>query len=58
MRYLITYTENEIQKVFFTDWFQVENNFNESLNMVVIDLMANQYFNSEMKWSDIEFDHL
>jgi hypothetical protein len=58
MRYLITYTENEIQSVFYTDWFDVKNNFNQNLDMVVIDLYTNKYFNSGMKWLDIVFDHL
>lgn len=58
MRYLITYTEDKIQKVFFTDWFEVENNYNRELDMVVIDLKYNQYFNSQMKWLEIQFDHL
>jgi hypothetical protein len=58
MRYLITYTENEIQKVFYSDWFDVENNYNKNLDMVVIDLYTNKYFNSGMKWLDIVFDHL
>jgi hypothetical protein len=58
MRYIITYTENEIQSVFYTDWFDVENNYNENLDMVVIDLYTNKYFNSGMKWLDIVFDNL
>jgi hypothetical protein len=58
MRYIITYTENEVQSVFYSDWFDVENNYNQNIDMVVIDLYTNKYFNSRMKWLDINFDHL
>lgn len=58
MRYLIIYIEDEVQKVFYSDWFDVENNYNENLDMVVIDLHTNKYFSKVMKWKDIDFDHL
>jgi len=58
MRYLILYTEKGLQKAFFTEWFDVENNFNSELNMVVFDLLNHKYLVNSLGWSDIDFDHL
>jgi hypothetical protein len=58
MRYLITYTEEGIQKAFYTEWFDIENNFNADVGMIVFDLAKNKYLTSNLVWLDIEFDHL
>ena len=43
MKYLVTYIENGIQKAFYTNWFDVENNFNSEVGMVVFDLVNHKY---------------
>ena len=58
MRYLITHTEEGIQKAFYSDWFDIENNFNADVGMIVFDLAKNKYLTSNLVWLDIEFDHL
>jgi hypothetical protein len=58
MRYLITYTEEGIQKAFYTKWFDIENNFNAEVGMMVFDLAEDKYLVNNLGWSDIEFDHL
>lgn len=58
MRYLVTYIENGLQKAFYTNWFDVENNFNSEAGMVVFDLVNHKYMVNSLGWSDIEEDHL
>lgn len=58
MKYLITYIENGEHKCFYTQWFDVENNFNAEVDMVVYDLEKGQYFDKDLVWKDIEEDHL
>jgi len=58
MNYLVTYIENGIQKAFYTNWFDVENNFNSEVGMVVFDLVNHKYMVNSLGWSDIEEDHL
>lgn len=58
MQYLITYTENKEKKAFYTKWFESENNFNSELEMVVYDLINNQFTSDGMLWEEIEIDHL
>jgi len=60
MRYLVTYTETETQttKVFLTNWFDVQNNFNTDVDMIVYDLTTCQYLDSSLIWKSIEIDHL
>ena len=55
MRYLIT-TNN--QPPFLTDWFDSENNFSLSVNMVVYDLFHKKYTTDGIIWNDIAIDHL
>lgn len=57
-RYLITYTEESETKCYYTHWFDPENHFPDSGNMVVIDLVKNQYMTNGKDWLDIEEDHL
>lgn len=57
-RYLITYTEEETTKCYYTHWFDPENHFPDSGKMVVIDLVKNQYMTNGKDWLDIEEDHL
>ena len=59
MRYLIT--TNLLlsgQHPFFTNWFNIENNFNSEIEMVVYDLYLNKYTEDGINWYEIEFDHL
>jgi hypothetical protein len=58
MKYLVTYIENGIQKAFYTNWFDVENNFNSEVGMVVFDLVNHKYMVNSLVWSDIDEDHL
>lgn len=55
MRYLIT-TKNE--NPFLTDYFDSENNFNRTYEMVVYDLSKNIYTKDGVNWEEIEIDHL
>jgi hypothetical protein len=57
-RYLITYTEESETKCFYTHWFEPENSFPAKGEMVVIDLVKNQYMTNGIDWLDIEEDHL
>jgi hypothetical protein len=57
-RYLIMYTNEETTKCYYTHWFEPENHFPDSGNMVVIDLVKNQYMTNGKDWLDIEEDHL
>ncbi len=58
MKYLVTYTnEAGVRVVFYTEWFDVENNFRPDLNMIVFDLVANKYLVNDC-WNEIKFDHL
>lgn len=57
-RYLITYTEESETKCYYTHWFDPENHFPDSGNMVAIDLVKNQYMTNGKDWLDIEEDHL
>jgi len=58
MRYLVTYVENGLQKAFYTNWFDVNNNFNTEVEMIVFDLIAHKYMINGLGWADIEEDHL
>ena len=58
MKYLVTYIENGIQKAFYTNLFDVENNFNSEVGMVVFDLVNHKYMVNSLGWTDIEDDHL
>lgn len=58
MQYLVTYTENGLQKAFYTNWFLPENNFNADVGMVVFDLINKKYMCNSLGWADIEEDHL
>lgn len=56
MKYLVT-TE-EVKSPFLTDWFDVENNFNKDIGMIVYDLETNHYTTNGKNWHEIEIDHL
>lgn len=58
MRYLVTYSENGLRKAFYTDWFDVDNNFNSEVDMIVFDLARHKYMVNSVGWTDIEEDHL
>jgi len=58
MRYLITYTEEGIQKAFYSEIFDVENNLDPDFGMIVFDLAEDKYLVNNLGWLDIEFDHL
>lgn len=53
MRYLIT----SDFKPFYTNWFDIDNNFNSELGMVVYDLQNHLFYDGEF-WKEIEEDHL
>jgi hypothetical protein len=56
--YLVIYIENGIQKAFYTNWFDVENNFNSEVGMIVFDLTNHKYMANGLEWTDIDEDHL
>jgi len=58
MRYLVTYIENGTQQAFYTNWFDVENNFNPEVGMMVFDLITHKYMVNSLGWTDIKEDHL
>ena len=58
MQYLVTYIENGLQKSFYTKWFDIENNFNSEVGMIVFDLINHKYMVNSLGWTDIEFDNL
>lgn len=51
MKYLIFYNN----EVFYTKWFDEENNYVEG--MLVVNVQSDKYFNGK-EWLDIKFDHL
>jgi hypothetical protein len=55
MRYLITTAGGE---PFLTEWFDAENNFTESVGMVVYDLCTFKYTTDGRTWKDINEDNL
>lgn len=57
-RYLIIFNIENESKCYYTHWFEPENHFPDSGNMVVIDLVKNQYMTNKKDWLDIEEDHL
>lgn len=58
MKYLVTYIENGMQKAFYTNWFDVENNFNSGVGMVVFDLVNHKYMVNSLGWVDIDEDQI
>lgn len=53
MRYLITSNTEP----FYTNWFDIENNFNSEMNMIVYDLYEHLFYDGE-SWKEIKEDHL
>jgi len=51
MRYLIIYAG----KIWYTDWFTIENNWEPG--MITVDLTNDCYYMGG-KWIEIEYDHL
>lgn len=58
MRYLVTYTNEGKQEAFYTEWFDIENNFNPEVGMIVFDLVKHKYLINNLGWIDIQQDHL
>ena len=58
MKYLVTYIENGTHQAFYTNWFDIENNFNSEVGMIVFDLVKHKYMLNGLEWCDIEDDHL
>jgi hypothetical protein len=58
MQYLVTYIENGTLKAFYTDWFELENNFNLEVGMIVFDLINHKYTTNGLIWGDIDEDNL
>lgn len=60
MRYLVTYTntDNGTQEAFYTNWFDVENNYDPDTGMMVFDLAEHKYMVNSLGWVDIKEDHL
>ena len=54
MKYLVTHIERGMQEAFYTDWFDVENNFNSGVGMVVFDLVNHKYMVNSLGWIDID----
>jgi len=54
MRYLIT----SINPPALSNYFDIENNFDSSISMIVYDLLECKYTEDGIVWSDIIIDHL
>jgi len=52
-KYLIT----SDYEPFLTNWFDVENNYNEDINMIVYDILNNLYFQGK-EWISLNEDNL
>jgi len=52
-KYLIT-SDHE---PFLTNWFDIENNYNEDINMIVYDILNNLYFDGKT-WNPLMEDNL
>jgi len=46
------------RSAFYTNWFDVENNYNPDFNMIVIDRTRHLITFDGEKWQDIEEDSL
>jgi hypothetical protein len=55
MRYLIT---TNLQKPFYSEWFDAQNHFNADAGMVVYDLVKQKYTTDGVTWLEINEDHL
>lgn len=53
-KYLVT---ADFYEPFLTNWFDIENNYNSAMNMVVYDLLNNLYYNGS-EWMPLQEDHL
>lgn len=53
-RYLVT---ADFTEPFLTNYFDIENNYNSEINMVVFDLLYNLFYNGT-QWFTIQEDHL
>jgi hypothetical protein len=58
MRYLVTFNWEGRFEVFYTQWFDPENNFNKDAGMIVYDLAIGAYTKDGIEWIEIEEDHL
>lgn len=58
MKYLVTFIEDGIQKSFYTNYFDIENNFNSEVKMVVFDLTNHKFMVDSLGWVDIDEDYL
>lgn len=58
MRYLVTYVENGVHRAWYSNWFDVDNNLNEDIGMIVYDLINHKMIVNSLGWTDIKFDHL
>ena len=60
MRYIVIYTDYHTgeRKSFRTDWFNLSENYNSDLDMIVFDNLNNQITFDGTSWQDIEEDHL
>ena len=57
MRYLVTSNSNGYTP-FLTAYFELDNNFNKELDMVVYDLLKNKFTTDGYNWHDITIDRL
>jgi hypothetical protein len=55
MRYLVVTSTNEPLR---TDWFDLENNYNEDIHMIVFDLYKDEYTSDGKVWHKIVCDYL
>lgn len=55
MKYLVT---SDKYDPFFTNWFDLQNHWNDEINMAVYDLVNKIYTEDGINWHDIEIDHL
>lgn len=58
MQYLVTYVENGVHRAWYSNWFDVDNNFNEDIGMIVYDLHNDKFMSIRGEWESIKEDHL
>lgn len=56
MNFLVTFATEHTP--FYTNWFDTQNHFNDSLGMVVYDLVNHSYTDDGQNWLPIIEDHL
>jgi len=55
MRYTVILKD---KTVFYTEWYEFENNWNDEFHFIIVDNISGQYTTDGQNWLAIEDDHL